>query len=163
MSDHRDVDPERPLQALAGREGEGLGHTAPDDEVTALLAALAVQSSVYCLYDLSAPWGFAVEGAATAKFHVVLDGGCWLQLAGQEPVSLGPGDLAILPGGQRHTVSDRPDSPVTGLDQLIADHPLDADARLVSGGGGPAPGCCAAGSPSPPRPWTRCSRCCRRS
>jgi AraC-like DNA-binding protein len=112
-------------------------NTAPDDEVTALLAALAVQSSVYCLSDLGAPWGFEVEGAATAKFHVVLDGGCWLRLAGQEPVWLGPGDLAILPGGQRHSVSDRPDSPVTGLDQLIADHPLDTDARLVCGGGGP--------------------------
>ncbi len=49
---------------------------------------------------------------------------------------LGPGDLAILPGGERHTVSDALDSPVTGLDQLIADHPLDADARLVCGGGG---------------------------
>ena len=112
-------------------------NTAPDDEVTALLAALAVQSSVYCLSDLGAPWGFEVEGAATAKFHVVLDGGCWLRLAGQEPVWLGPGDLAILPGGQRHSVSDRPDSPMTGLDQLIADHPLDTDARLVCGGGGP--------------------------
>ena len=29
---------------------------------------------------------------------------------------------------------------MTGLDQLIADHPLDADARLVCGGGGPRPG-----------------------
>jgi AraC-like DNA-binding protein len=113
-----------------------LNRTAPDDEVTALLSALSTRSSVYCLSDLGAPWGFEVEGAGVAKFHVVLEGGCWLRLTGSEPVWLGPGDLAILPGGERHMVSDSLDSPVTGLDQLIADHPLDADARLVCGGGG---------------------------
>jgi AraC-like DNA-binding protein len=111
-------------------------NTAPDDGVTGLLAALAVRSSVYCLSDLGAPWGFEVAGAGVAKFHVVLDGGCWLRLASAEPVWLGHGDLAILPRGERHTVSDSLDSPVTGLDELIAGHPLDADARLRCGGGG---------------------------
>jgi AraC-like DNA-binding protein len=111
-------------------------NTAPDDEVTALLAALAVHSSVYCLSDLGAPWGFEVAGAGAAKFHVVLDGGCWLRLAGARPVWLGRGDLAILPRGERHIVSDSLDSPVTGLDELIARHPLDADARLRCGGAG---------------------------
>jgi AraC-like DNA-binding protein len=33
-------------------------------------------------------------------------------------------------------MSDELDSPITGLDQLIADHPLDADARLRCGGDG---------------------------
>jgi AraC-like DNA-binding protein len=111
-------------------------NTAPDDEVTGLLAALAVRSSVYCLSDLGAPWGFEVDGASVAKFHVVLDGGCWLRLAGTVPRWLGCGDLVILPRGERHAVSDSLDSPVTGLDQLIAGHPLDSDARLCCGGNG---------------------------
>src|SRR5436853_214718 len=95
-------------------------NSAPDDEVTTLLAALAVRTSVYCLSDLGAPWGFEVAGADVAKFHVVLDGGCWLRLPGAEPVWLGRGDLAILPRGEPHSVSDSLDSPVTGLDELIA-------------------------------------------
>jgi AraC-like DNA-binding protein len=111
-------------------------NNAPDDEVTGLLAALTVRSSVYCLSDLGAPWGFEVAGASVAKFHVVLDGGCWLRLPGTAPLWLGHGDLAILPRGERHAVSDSPDSPVTALEQLIADHPLDADARLHCGGDG---------------------------
>ena len=111
-------------------------NTAPDDGVTGLLAALTVRSSVYCLSDLGAPWGFEVDDASTAKFHIVLDGGCWLRLSGADPVWLGNGDLAILPRGERHTVSDSLDSAVRGLDRLIADHPLDADARLNGGGGG---------------------------
>src|SRR5215831_7800540 len=109
---------------------------APADAVTELLAALRVDSSVYCLSDLGAPWGFVVDGADTAKFHLVLEGACWLQAEGLDPVRLGAGELAILPRGERHTMSDELDSPVTGLDQLIADHPLDADARLRCGGDG---------------------------
>jgi len=111
-------------------------NTAPDDEVTELLAALSVRSSVYCLSDLGAPWGFEVAGADVAKFHLVLDGGCWLRLTGTAPLWLDGGDLVILPRGERHTVSDSLDSPVTGLDQLIARHPLDGDARLQCGGDG---------------------------
>jgi hypothetical protein len=81
-------------------------NTAPDDAVTELLAALAVRSSVYCLSDLGAPWGFAVDGVNVAKFHVVLDGGCWLRPAGTAPHWLGCGDLVILPRGERHIMSD---------------------------------------------------------
>jgi hypothetical protein len=103
---------------------------APNDPVTELLASLKVHSSVYCLSDLGAPWGFVVDGADTAKFHLVLEGACWLQAGTLDPVRLGTGELAILPRGERHTMSDELDSPITGLDQLIADHPLDADARL---------------------------------
>ena len=109
---------------------------APTDAVAELLAALRVDSSVYCLSDLGAPWGFVVDGADTAKFHLVLEGACWLQAEGLDPVRLGAGELAILPRGERHTMSDELDSPVTGLDRLIADHPLDADARLRCGGDG---------------------------
>src|SRR5262249_52402486 len=131
-------------------------NTAPDDDVTGLLAALTVRSSVYCLSDLGAPWGFEVDDASTAKFHIVLDGGCWLRLTGADPVWLGHGDLAILPRGERHTVSDSLDSAVRGLDRLIADHPLDADARLNGGGDGArAPLLCggvSASRPPPPPP-----------
>jgi AraC-like DNA-binding protein len=110
-------------------------NTAPEDDVTGLLAALAVRSSVYCLSDLGAPWGFEVAGASVAKFHVVLDGGCWLRIPTAAPIRLEQGDLAILPRGERHTMSDRLDSPVTGLERLI-DSYLDAGAHLCCGGDG---------------------------
>lgn len=109
---------------------------APRDTVTDLLAALAVHSSVFCLSDLAAPWGFAVEGAGMPKFHLVLEGDCWLRVEGLDPVRLGAGELVILPRGERHTMSDDLGSPVIGLDQMIADHPLDASARLWYSGDG---------------------------
>jgi len=108
----------------------------PRDTVADLLAGLRVHSSVYCLSDLSAPWGFAVDDASTAKFHLVLEGSCWLRAGDLDPVRLGTGELVILPRGERHSVSDGPGSPVIGLDRVIAGHPLDANARLRYGGDG---------------------------
>ena len=109
---------------------------APHDAVAELLAALRVRSTVYCLSELREPWGFEVGGVNVAKFHLVLAGSCWLSLAGHEPVELRAGDLVILSRGERHVVSDRPDSPVTSLDLIVADHPLDLNARLAYGGTG---------------------------
>lgn len=112
-----------------------LTHTS-SDEIAARLAAVHVRSSVYCLSELRAPWGFRVDGANVAKFHLVLDGSAWLELPDQGAVQLSTGDLAILPGGGSHVLRDTPDSVVVGLDSLIADHPLDANARLRCGGSG---------------------------
>ena len=105
-------------------------NTAPHDAVAELLAALRVRSTVYCLSELREPWGFEVDGANVAKFHLVLAGSCWLNLAGHEPVRLHAGDLVILSRGERHVMSDGPGSPVTNLDVIVAGHPLDPDGRL---------------------------------
>ena len=110
---------------------------SPHDAVADLLTALTVHSSVYCLSELRAPWGFAVDGANVAKFHLVLEGKCWLEVDDDEPIPLAEGELVILPRGERHTMCDELDSPVRGLDLLIADHPLDDEARLRCGGEGP--------------------------
>jgi AraC-like DNA-binding protein/mannose-6-phosphate isomerase-like protein (cupin superfamily) len=112
-------------------------NTTRTDAISELLAELTVHSSVYCLSELRAPWGFEVAGANVAKFHLVLEGQCWLRADGSDPVRLAAGDLVILPSGERHSVSDKLDSPVLGLDLLIADHPLDDQARLRCGGDGP--------------------------
>jgi AraC-like DNA-binding protein len=111
-------------------------NTAPHDALTDLLGTLRVRSTVYCLSELREPWGFEVDGASVAKFHLVLAGECWLHVAGHEPVQLRAGDLVILPRGERHVMGDRPGSPATSLDLIVADHPPDADARLTYGGAG---------------------------
>ena len=111
---------------------------AGQDPVAQALSSIQVQSSVYCLSELKAPWGFQVESASLAKFHLVLEGTCWLSLEGHDPVRLAADDLVILPGGEGHVMRDAPGSPVVGLDSIIADHPLDASARLRYGGNGAA-------------------------
>ncbi len=111
-------------------------NTAPHDAVAELLATLRVRSTVYCLSELREPWGFEVDGANVAKFHLVLSGSCWLNLPGHEPAQLRAGDLVILSRGERHVMSDRPGAPATSLDLIVAGHPLDPNARLTYGGTG---------------------------
>jgi AraC-like DNA-binding protein len=112
-----------------------LSPVAPD-AVADTLSAIRVRSSTYCLSDLRAPWGFRVEGANVAKFHLVLEGACWLEVTGADSVRLAAGDLVIMAGGDSHVMLDEPGSPVLALDSLIAARPLDASARLRYGGGG---------------------------
>ena len=106
------------------------------DAVSSLLNAVKVHSSVFCLSDLGAPWGFEVAASKIAKFHLVLEGKCWLQPQGSGAILLSDGDLVILAHGTGHSMRDEPSSPVVSLETLASDHPLDAHARLDNGGAG---------------------------
>jgi len=109
----------------------------PQDAVTEVLRAVKVHSTVYCLSELHAPWGLRIGRDAAAKFHLVLEGGCWLQLDETPPISISSGELVVLPRGNGHTVRDQPSSTARDLNDLLRDEPVDEDARLVHGGSGP--------------------------
>jgi AraC-like DNA-binding protein len=106
------------------------------DGVSSLLNAIKVHSSVFCLSDLGAPWGFEVGASTIAKFHLVLEGKCWLQPERCDAVLLGDGDLVVLPHGTGHAMRDDPGSSVVPLDKMTADYPLDEHDRLSNGGTG---------------------------
>jgi AraC-like DNA-binding protein/mannose-6-phosphate isomerase-like protein (cupin superfamily) len=110
----------------------------PDDAVSDLLRAVQVRSTVYCVSDLSAPWGFEVEDSTAAKFHLVLEGSCVLTLTSGEQVWLESGDLVLLPAGTGHMVRDRLDSAVRYLDGILAEYRADDTAPLIYGGSGPS-------------------------
>jgi AraC-like DNA-binding protein len=109
----------------------------PNDAISAWLRAVKVHSTVYCLSDLRAPWGFRVENSAVAKFHFVLEGACVLTLASGEQIRVECGELILLPRGSGHTAQDRAGSRVRYLERILVDHPVDNRARLVYGGHGP--------------------------
>jgi AraC family transcriptional regulator, alkane utilization regulator len=86
-----------------------LSNFPQDDVLTELLESLRVHSTVYCRSELTAPWGFRVEARPIAAFHLMLEGGCWLEVQGVDrPIRLASGDLVILPGGARAPVAQRP-------------------------------------------------------
>jgi AraC-like DNA-binding protein len=108
----------------------------PRDMVSDVLQSLSVRSVIYCLSELREPWGFGVEGAQVAKFHLVLSGSCWLELDGHDPTPLAAGELVLLAHGDAHTVRDQPGSPARRLDHILADNPPGVDATLTYGGRG---------------------------
>ena len=115
---------------------EPVGATA-SDPIADVLTALSVRSTVFCLSELSAPWGFSVGGAPMSKFHLMLAGSGWLSLSGDEPMLVRAGDLVLLPRGQAHTMCDEPGVSTVPLDQLIAEHSVDGGSRITYGGAGP--------------------------
>jgi AraC-like DNA-binding protein len=107
-----------------------------EDGLSGVLREVNVRSVVYCLSDFTAPWGFSVQRSQVAKFHLILDGAAALTVGDAAPVPLATGDLALLPHGHGHTITDQPGSSVRLLDTILADHPVDGTGRLRYGGGG---------------------------
>lgn len=58
-----------------------------------------------------APWGLALPAANGASFHAVTSGTAWLEVDGQSPRQLMPGDLLLFPTGVAHRILSTPDSP----------------------------------------------------
>jgi AraC-like DNA-binding protein len=106
------------------------------DGLTQVLLRLTVTSSLYCVSEMTAPWGFRVAPRSMPAFHLLTKGSAWLEVEGQPaPVRLEAGDLVILPRGEGHLVRDTPHSPVLWLDHILADTPP-VNGHLHHGGGG---------------------------
>ncbi|HEY2551605.1 MAG TPA: AraC family transcriptional regulator, partial [Streptosporangiaceae bacterium] len=76
-----------------------------------------------------APWAQQFASVpGSAGFQVIVQGSCWLILAGAEPVPLGTGDVVFRPRGRGHTLAD---SPAT----RPAAPACDPDGRQASRGG----------------------------
>ena len=113
-----------------------LGTFNQADGLSQLLLRLSVNSTVYCLSEMTAPWGFRVAARSSPAFHLLTAGSAWLEVEGQrDPIRLSAGDLVILPRGEGHIVRDSPKSAVMWLDRILADTPP-VNGHLAHGGGG---------------------------
>ena len=108
----------------------------PTDGLSQLLLRLTVSSTVFCLSDLTSPWGFKVSARMGPAFHILTSGHAWLEIDGEpEPIRLVAGDLVILPRGEGHVVRDTPKSPVEPLERIIAEGTA-VHGHIAYGGGG---------------------------
>jgi AraC-like DNA-binding protein len=110
---------------------------APRDPLGEALHVLRVSGAYYCRSELTAPWGMSLPAMKGYMwFHVVTDGACWLDTDGSDLQFLRPGDFALVPHGQGHTLRSEPMTPAP----LILDLPLerisDRYEVLRHGGGG---------------------------
>lgn len=100
-----------------------------------LFPAIRVASAMYTRVDATAPWGIDFRAFPYAKFGVVLEGMCWLNIAGSEQaIPLTRGDYYMLPRGHAFTLRDNPTSPTRRCDELIEDRGTDHVIRYGGGG-----------------------------
>lgn len=106
------------------------------DPLSQLLRAIGVHSTVYCLTDFGAPWGFHVGDSAVAKFHLTLQGSAILELDQGQLLKLSPGELVVLPFGSGHTIRDQVrSSEEPSLESILEEHPP-SHGRVSYGGRG---------------------------
>jgi AraC-like DNA-binding protein len=84
-----------------------------------VLEGLRLQSSVFCRMTLSGDWGLAKSALAGAPFHLMLTGRAWLLKDDMEgALPLDPGDIVVLPRGEKHSLVSRPDADTVPFRQV---------------------------------------------
>lgn len=106
------------------------------DALSQILNSLKLRGSIYFHTSFSPPWAVEVPAFGNvARFHMAMRGGCWLAVAGLErPLRLSTGDLAVIPHGAAHVLSDEPGRPATHVDQVVRQTGYDGDGALYFGG-----------------------------
>ena len=97
------------------------------DVLSEVLAVTRLKGTVYFSAELHAPWGIALPQRRRAPFYAVTRGQCEITLDGAPSlgVSLGPGDLVVLPGGTAHTLASGATAGAIPLEQFVARFPMD--------------------------------------
>jgi AraC-like DNA-binding protein len=107
------------------------------DPIGEALHVLRMSGSFYCRSELTAPWGLYLPPEPESMwFHVVSAGRCWLEVDGEDPRELQPGDFALVPHGEGHVLRSESGAPAPRVDELEYDFASDRYAILRYGGGG---------------------------
>lgn len=81
------------------------------DPLSELFRALRVKGAVYFAQDFASPWGMRLPGRPHAQFHVALKGRCAVDI-GDRRIMLDERDVALIPTGAPHVVSDGSGAPL---------------------------------------------------
>ncbi|MEU6641615.1 AraC family transcriptional regulator [Saccharomonospora sp. NPDC046836] len=108
------------------------------DPLGEALHFLRVTGSFYCRSELTAPWGLTMpDWPDCLWFHIVTVGRLQLEVPGDEPRVLQPGDLALVPHGLGHTL--RSDSGTLVPDVRSIEHEFHNKYAVLRHGGGGTP------------------------
>jgi AraC-like DNA-binding protein len=107
------------------------------DPLGEALHFLRMSGIFYCRSEFTAPWQLALPPFEDCvMFHIVTSGRCWLRVPGTSDHLLRPGDLALVPHGEGHSLFSRADAPAAKLFELPREEVSERYELLRHGGGG---------------------------
>lgn len=130
--------------ASVGRSGRSshrssdLAHAPAPDPLSQVLADLRPSGVSYSRCELTRPWGIDFPPQPEARFHFVAAGDCWLRAPSRGWIQLHAGDVALLPRGTGHALSNKPDGKGKSIDDLPMEEIGERTYLVRAGGGGGA-------------------------
>ena len=107
------------------------------DPLGEALHGLRMDSSLYTRSEFTAPWGLELPAMpGHVMFHAVTSGRCFLEVVGEAPRPLQPGDLALVPHGEGHRLVSEPGQGAAGIFDLPREVVSERYEVLRLGGGG---------------------------
>ncbi|MGB3176794.1 MAG: AraC family transcriptional regulator [Albidovulum sp.] len=101
-----------------------------------ILDTLGLRGALYFRTDFSAPWAVTVpEFGAAARFHLVMQGQLNVTTACGTELTMGPGDLVMIPRGWSHVLADAPGRAAQLLDNVLKETGYDGQGVLRIGTG----------------------------
>ena len=107
------------------------------DALTDVLEVARVSGSVLAHVHAREPWGLDLAPANGAAFHAVTAGSVWLEIDGELPRRLMPGDVVLLPTGLPHRLLSAPGVAARRYDDDLKAELVTAAGDLVIPGPGP--------------------------
>lgn len=98
---------------------------SPDntDILSQILRSIRLRGGVFFCSKLAAPWGMTLQAAQQPRFHIVLEGRCYLQADEMAaPVVLRSGDFVLLTRGSAHWIADSATSDRIASEAAVAAH-----------------------------------------
>ncbi|MGY1717123.1 AraC family transcriptional regulator [Geodermatophilus sp. SYSU D01106] len=124
----------------------------PVDPVGDLLADLRIHGTFYCRSEATAPWGVEMPAfPGCMAFHVVTRGTVVLEVGGEQ-LTLGVGDLALVPHGRGHLLRSAVGAPVAGRADLLPQQQVGEHYSVLRLDGGGAAAGMVCGVVEPARP-----------
>lgn len=104
------------------------------DVLTDVLNTVELKGWLSSRRELAPRWRYEFAPSKDSMFHVISDGGAYLQVEGEgAPIRVADGDVLLFPTGHAHTLYDDPQSPLTRLVQL--DYNPQRGYQVVNGEG----------------------------
>lgn len=106
------------------------------DILTDIFDTLGLKGALYFRTDFSSSWAVEVPTLLNAaRFHLVIQGNCFVTLPSGETVVLGTGDLILIPRGQSHILADQIAHEAPSLETVLDDLNYDGNGVLIAGQG----------------------------